>query len=387
MAEITPGSIIDRVAAEIPNLFNDAASQIGTGEGEYIRAGDPKGVVGKIGQAVGRSYCRQYGADPGAARFGNAARIENACRPYLDDIAPDQGATISVPFEGGQCESRYRFLLRAEGVSGVPSSEVQSLGWYRGPITGFSTTVSGDRTLGFVTANSGPVQFASNVPQPQGIQSRQVFDVATVDRGVFTGEIVDSVAGEPDDCGNPPPVVRQPRPVGDPNPPPFRFNPDPDIDVDIGVDVGPDGDIIFDIGTGPVSVDPFPDGPGGGGPDGGGNDPVGGPGSPGGGGDTGPGGDEEGAAEAGEELVGVLVEILDAPQGANRFFSNSELVYRGPYYVAMGYPGRLGLDMSGGTAETLQFFHAQQRGLTDYRVRANVGFNLRVTPYYRDLQP
>jgi len=43
--------------------------------------------------------------------------------------------------------------------------------------------------------------------------------------------------------------------------------------------------------------------------------------------------------------------------------------------------------MSGGTAETLQFFHAQQRGLTDYRVRANLGFNLRVTPYYRTLEP
>jgi len=113
---------------------------------------------------------------------------------------------------------------------------------------------------------------------------------------------------------------------------------------------------------------------------------VGGPGSPGGGGDTGVGGENEGSADEGEELVGVLVQILTAPLDANRFFNNSALIYRGACYVTMGYPGRLGLDMSGGTLESPQFFHAQQRGLTDYRVRANVGFNLRVTPYYRTLE-
>jgi len=151
------------------------------------------------------------------------------------------------------------------------------------------------------------------------------------------------------------------------------------------VDILPDGTINVNIGGPTINVDPFSDGGAGG--TGGGNDPVGGPGSPGNGGDTGAGGMQNGAAEPGEELVGVLVQVLSAPTDANRFFSNPEAVYRGAYYVAMGYPGRLGLDMSGGTAEAIQFFHAQQRGLTDYRVRANVGFNLRVTPYYRILEP
>jgi len=387
MADITPGSILDRVAAEIPNFFRDGIDQIATGEGEYIRSGEPQGIVGQIGQAVARSYCRQYGADPGAAKFGNAARIENACRPYLDDIDPGNGAGIAIPFEGGQCPGAI-LIGEIQGINSVTQAPFSQKFKTRGPLVSAQTAMAGNFPIFQVTSGGTVIPTAlcsGTAPVIGPVQARQFGGTRDPNLTIQSVTVIEICPGSLDNCGNPPPVVTQPRPIGDPTPPPFRFNPDPLVDIDVNVDILPDGTIDIDIGGPIINVDPFPDSGGGDGD--GGNDPVGGPGSPGGGGDTGEGGDESGGAEDGDELVGVLVQILSAPEGANRFFNNAELVYKGAYYVSMGYPGRLGLDMSGGTAETIQFFHAQQRGLTDYRVRANVGFNLRVTPYYRILEP
>ena len=368
MSEITPGSILDRVAEELPNFFRDGVDQLVTGEGEYIRAGEPQGTVGKIGQAVARSYCRQYGADPGAAKFGNAARIENACRPYLDDQDPGKGAGIGIPFEGGQCDDTYQ--IRWDDGTGDFA--------VGGSILGPLTAVGARLVTPLGSGPAGTARYAIEATGAGGFLLTETIGTFSASAPTVRAVNLTDIA---DDCGDPPPVVTQPRPIADPNPPPFRFNPNGDINVNVGVDVLPNGTINVNVGGPTVNVDPF-----GGGGGAGGNDPVGGPGTSGGSGDTGAGGTEDGSADAGDELVGVLVQVLSAPEGANRFFNNSELVYRGAYYVSMGYPGRLGLDMSGGTAEALQFFHAQQRGLTDYRVRANVGFNLRVTPYYREIE-
>jgi len=370
---IPPAAIGAAIADELPKIFDDAVNRARDGGPSTIQSGNPQSIPGRIGQATARAACRRYGTGELNLSESDNEKFERSCRPYLDDQDPGKGAGIGIPFEGGQCPSVYNVDIETWQVGG------------------------GYATVG-VRSVTGPIQSLS-VVQISAFNFLMTVtgappSVDTTTQGSLFGNpprwgAISLAGGGPDNCGDPQPVVTQPRPIADPNPPPFRFNPNGDINVNVGVDVLPDGTINVNVGGPTFNVDPFPPdptGPGGGG-GGGGNDPVGGPGTAGNSDDTGISTVAEGSADEGEELVGVLVQILAAPTDANRFFNNSELVYRGAYYVAMGYPGRLGLDMSGGTAETLQFFHAQQRGLTDYRVRANLGFNLRVTPYYRTLEP
>ena len=397
---LTPAAIAAAAAAELPRIFDDAQDVLREGEPQYLRDGNPTSIPGKIAQAAGRSACRIFGTGTVDLNPASQEKYERACRPYLDDTNPPggDGAGIAQQFPGGQCqgvlydifgtvEIRQSSLFECSEFTQIDNPGNFALAAGFGPISGISEVITNqnlqfgrDRRQSYTfTANGNPGFLPLG-----GAQVRPFYSLCGPSYRI-TGISVVRRDGLADNCGSIPPDVRQPRPIADPTPPPFRFNPGPFVDVDVDVNVNNDGSITVNVGTGPITVDPFGGG-GGGDSGGGGNDPVGGPGTSGGSGDTGAGGTEEGSADEGEELVGVLVQILAAPQDANRFFNNSELVYRGPYYVAMGYPGRLGLDMSGGTAEALQFFHAQQRGLTDYRVRANVGFNLRVTPYYRELE-
>jgi len=378
-AIIVPAAVAAAAAAELPRIFDDALDTLREGEAQYLKDGQPTSLTGRISQAAGRSACRIYSTGDVDLSPAAAEKYERACRPYLDDIYPPSRPTIEQPFRGGQCEAVYSVNMTMTQKDGLPSITLNNR--VRGPIGGFRIT-STSPFQGQVFARNNITNNANcgNLPA-QAPAWRNVGLGGTN----FEGQSIKVNSITPcglDNCGSVPPEVIQPDPNPDPTPPPFRFNPGPDIDVDIDVDVDVDGSITINVGTGPITVNPF----GGGGGGASGNDPVGGPGTPGAGGDTSAGGQQGGEADSGEELVGVLVQILSAPLDANRFFNNSELVYRGAYYVAMGYSGRLGLDMSGGTAETLQFFHAQQRGLTHYRVRANVGFNLRVTPYYRELE-
>jgi len=387
MAGITLPAVAAAVAEEIPKIFDDAFNRARDGGASTIKDGNPTSIPGKIGQAASRSACRRYGADPTVFPANRRERIEAACRPYLDGLDPGNGAGIAVPFEGGQCPGAL-LIGEVQGINNVTMAPFSQKFKTLGPLVSAQNVMSGNFPQFHVTSGGTVIATAlcgGAQPSPGPVISR-VFGGTRDPRLIIQGVTVTEIcSGSLDNCGNPPPVIRQPRPQPDGNPPPFRFNPGPFVDVDVDVDVLPDGTINVNVGGPTFNVDPFSGGGGGG--DSGGNDPVGGPGSSGGSSDTGAGGSDEGSADEGDELVGVLVQVLSAPEGANRFFNNSEIVYRGAYYVAMGYPGRLGLDMSGGTAETLQFFHAQQRGLTDYRVRANVGFDLRVTPYYRILEP
>jgi len=384
MSEITPGGILDRVAAEIPNFFRDGIDQIATGEGEYIRAGEPAGVVGKVGQAVARSYCRQYGADPDAAKFGNAARIENACRPYLDDIDPGNGAEIESPLDGGQCVGEaygarytYKDNASATGTSYTPVS---------GQFLPGSTTIYGPISYGGAVEVS-PTFFRFEV-------SGFNLDGTPVTRALNQGgsevqqflRIIEDLSFERltagDECGNFPPVVRQPRPIADPTPPPFRFFPGPGLGIDVDVDIRPDGTINIGIGGPTINVDPFPDGEGGGG---GGSTapPPGDIGDAGGASDTGLGGEADGEAGAGEVLVGLKIDILASPPKARQYALG---VFRGAGYIYMGVINNLDQDYGGSMLKSGQFFFAEKENLTHWQVSANNGYNWRVTPYYREVE-
>ena len=384
MSEITPGGILDRVGAEIPNFFRDGVDQLVTGEGEYIRSGEPQGTVGKIGQAIARSYCRQYGADPGAARFGNAARIENACRPYLDDQDPGKGAEIDVPFDGGQCGIPYLATIEVDQPG--QSNPIGITGFRAlGPIGSISlvefftqfrlkVTTAGLPTLALECgavggAEPAPVTTTFSFPLlPPGSSIRSISIVAC--SGV-------------DVCGDPPPIVRQPRPIIDPTGPNFRFNPSGDINVNVGVDVLPNGTINVNVGGPTINVDPFS----GGGGDGDGGGPTGpGPGDigdAGGASSTGDGGEAEGEAGAGEILVGIKIDILTSPPKARQFAPG---VFRGACYIYMGVASNLDQDYGGSMLRSGQFFFAEKENLTHWLVSANTGYSFNVTPYYREVE-
>lgn len=387
MAEIQPIDIAEAVAKAVPALLTDTVQQFRQGEGGYIRDGEPEGIVAQIGLAVARTACRRFGESPTDGPALNSERFEAACRPYLESITPGNGAEIGLPFTGGQCPQTYRAIgvvtfdrFFCNTGQSIPNTiDFATEFQLQGPL-------SNVRVEGFepgLCGNRG-VRILVDTATTPGVAIYSTLDV--FERALFNPSLqsinFEIAPGQTDNCGDPAPVVRQPRPQVDPFPRPFRFNPVPGVDVNIDVGFDPDGNIVFDIGTGDITVDPFPEGEGGGG------GPVEtippSPGSEGGPQDTGGGGEAQGEAGEGEELVGLLVEVLASPQDANRFDNNQAQPFRGIGYVRMGYPGRLGVDISGGTVISPQFFHAQQRGLTAWAVSANLGFNIRTTPYYRE---
>jgi len=371
MSEITPGGILDRVVQELPNFFRDGVDQLVTGEGEYIRAGEPRGTVGKIGQAIARSYCRQYGADPGAAKFGNAARIENACRPYLDDQDPDKGAKIRVPFPGGQCTGLYFLTYSYQTIN--------TNGTLTTPPTVRTSSVAGPLSN---LRGAGAPAFQSIVVTSGDVLARQLRG-GNCPQGCYANiTFVSAVRqnGLPDNCGDQPPIVTQPGPIVDPSPPPFVFNPSGDINVNVDATVNVNGTINVGIGGPTVNVDPFP--PDGGGDGGGPTGPAPGDiGSAGGSADTGVGGEAEGEAPAGEVLVGIKVDILASPPRARQYAPG---VFRGAGYFYMGVTGNLDQDYGGAMLKSGQFFFTEKDNLTHWSVSANNGYNFRVTPYYRE---
>jgi hypothetical protein len=383
MAAITPGGILDRVAQEAPKFFRDGIDQVVSGEGRYLAEGEPQGVVGKIGQAVGRAYCRQYGANPGAAKFGNAVRIENACRPYLNTLNPGDGSEIEVPFDGGQCPGiRYKVSIRWI-FDGVPQNpELVGLLGPLGPLNVSGSNGAFDRSM-FAGGRFNLVGESCGAPTDTtpGIKS-----LGNVNRpGTVSASVVSVVAcsGSQDNCGNQPPVVRQPRPRTDPTGPQFRFNPGPGVKVDINVDVQANGTINVDIGGPVVNIDLFGGDGGGSGGSGGGGAPPGDIGSPGSPSSPGTGGESSGEAGPGQVLVGLKIDVLDVPDKANEY---SPGVYRGVGYVYMGVPGNLDQDFGGSMVRDGQFLFAERDNLTAWAVRANVGFSLRTTPYYREVE-
>lgn len=287
MAAIIPAVTIGTAAGQqLPLMFGDALDQLQSGGPIYLRDGVPKSLVGQIGLAVGRSACRRYAVGNVGLTPDRAEKYETACRPYLNDIGYGPGQGLRLPYRGAQCAARYRVEYTATaptGISGdggcVGTQNVAGAIEVWGPVSnvGLGETVCSGGAGG--GAKRGTFTAFSNLSGPQLTEPfTGSFGNAfyTLDVGAVT-----RLDGLADDCGNVAPV---PVPTGDepdPTPPPFIFNPSANVDINVDVQIGPDGDIIFDIGTGPITINPFPeDGEGGGGatPAGGGGD--GAPGDP-----------------------------------------------------------------------------------------------------------
>lgn len=384
---ITPQQIAAAAALELPRFFDDTVEQLLTGEGNYIRDAMPASTTAAIGQAVARAACRQYAAKGPDAVGTEGQRFENACRPYLESLSPGRAPIFEQPVVGGQCDGQfYSFnlstatrpnapsvspLLRAEGplntrVLDVPASNGNDNGtreiqifcrrfWFNGA----AAPASGPPAWRF---------YATQTTSPGGVITSKIINLVNTSTGN-------------DNCGQLPPIVRPPLKTPDPVGPSFRFNPSPLIDIPITVDVGPGGDITFDIGTGPITVDPFPDAPAGGGAGGSGMPAPGDVGDAGVSAATGLNGQAEGDAPPGKVLTGLKIGLTVVPESAREFRLG---VFRAPCYIYMGTSEGLDNDPAGALLEDGQFVFADKEYLTKWRVNANVGFNVSVTPYYRE---
>lgn len=361
-------------ALEVSRLIRDFKDNVDSGNPTYLRDGAPESYIGKLNLATARRSCRKWASGGVGKNAGTDAVMDGFCKPYLENIGQYPGEpTATTPFAGGQCpgieyEVRMQATRPSDGVVFGPATQrifgpiTEIFANKTGSWTGFGIGVSGFNAQG---------EPAVDLLAFGGIGDENVIDFADIERA----------DGQPDDCGDPPPEYEPPLPWPDPGPPsPITIA--PDFDVDIDVEFFPDGtfNIKFNFGgegTDPeddpveVPVDPTPET----------REPGGEPGDP----VTGtPGSEEEGEADEGEVLVGVLVEIDSAPPNANVLFTPTGPVYKGPYYVYLGVEDRLDLQPEGSVARQAQFYFAPTDS-THWRVTSNAGYTTTVTPYYKPI--
>lgn len=361
---------------EVAGIIKEAADVVTLGESNYIRDGEPQGVVAGLNLDAARRACRRYARKVDQLDSREIARWDSACRPYLESIGEYPGPPVYVsPYQGGQCDG-VPYSVRVPYTNLVGDGQVADLSGF-GPVLGARVTILSDTSFrvdatlrltpggGLTNAGIGPV----------GYQAGTTVGPLTVVR----------TDGQPDECGSPPPEYEKPTPIPTPLPP---FRPTiPGIDVDVDVDINLDGDItiIFDPGGDETVVgptDPFEPDPS--------TDPFG-PQSPGDRGEPGPGIDISdgqagtGEAEEGEILVGVEVEVLstDGSPREQKYLDYS--VWRQACYVYLGSGASLDQQPEAAALISPQFFFAPP-GSTTWIVYSGLGYNLRVTPYYREVK-
>ena len=362
--------------AELQGIFDDSFDVLLQGEAQYLVSGQPVSISGQISQAAGRSACRIYGADTSRVNVGARQRYENTCRPYLDTLSPGRGPQLGPQGVGGQCAGVAYSFWTQQRLPGsttdirriIPCSD----GWY-GPLGIRTDTPTPGFEVIFITgqnANGSLREAASSNTGPGGS---------------LRFENVIPCSGGSNACGNPPPQVIAPRPIPNPTGPTFRFNPNANIDVPITVNINPDGTFNFNIGTGPIAIDPFrePTAPTGGG--GGGDDPPGDVGEADESGveDADENGSASGCAGENQVLGGLKIDVTTTPSTA-KFYAPG--ILRGACYLYMGVEGKLDQDFGGSMLRDGQFFLPEKENLTCWEVQANLGFRLRVTPYYKTLE-
>lgn len=308
----------------------------------------------------GRLMCDFYGATPFAARavFGTSSPIvATLCKPYFDDAGYDGPVPSAPSFTGGQCVgvSYLVQVIRAGAIIDFSAT-------LNGPIGAFTYTRSGAPNFRLIIS----------VTHQGGTSTSDVGDPGDAAIATYVQSAV-RVDALPDTCGN---IPTPAEPGANPPPDPGPFPPGQDPGVD------PDGQPYFYVPPIPPEF-PFDEptevpvfGPTGQ-PDPG---PPPGPGAPGTPVDTGVGGDAEDEADEGEMLWAIKVDILTYPPNPNEYAPG---VYRGVCYCYMGDDSGLDHDPAGAMLRSGQLILAERDYLTKWRVAANSGYDLRVTPYYK----
>lgn len=371
-----PNGLIDNIEA-----FDDLGA---------IIANPPtdRATTGAIGQS-GQKFCDFLGATPqealnllGPGYWGGVL----LCKPYWDSQSYDPPVE-APPFFGGQCAgSEYRPLgtytntNAAAGPTGIRNWRLNTT--VVGPISGFvpAGTPTGT-SWGFLSASNGGAPFGNAVDTGNGkpIFGPNNTSGPSVMRSAGAPTITDvGLQFGPDNCGSPPAALEP----GDSPPPTPVFGPGE------GPGVGPNGKPFFTVpdipspitGGEPVGIGDQPEGS----PGGPGTPPPGPPGGTEGNPvDTGAGGEGDGESEEDEELVGLRIDILSTPPNAPQY---GDGLYRAVCFVFVGNENGLDLDPAGSSMRSGQMVLAERPRLTKWLVSANVGFNLRVTPYYRKIE-
>lgn len=358
---------------------------------DWLAGATPSNPLGAMQQSMGRRACESWARGEGS---GIPPRREllmrDTCKPYIASIgtAPAD-ADYGPPFERGRCAGTLygvrigaTFVDRLDGVQvavgTLPFGDFGGIS-FNGPVTAVVNEV---RTVG---TEGKPQSWRLKITSGAGVVNR--IDLTPTDVPPAGGRTVRElksrrvqffrVGGGADTCGDPPPQwdagntgTGIPGPTVVPSPPGFDI-PFPGIKVTLN----PDGTIGIDFGDGgpPLVVDPGtdPNAPSGADP---GPPEAGTPGS------TGSGGDDDGDAPEGKELWALKVDISSFPPRPSEYAPG---VYRGVCYVYMGDSNGLDHDPAGAMLKSGQLVFAEKEGLTRYRVTANLGYNLTVTPYWR----
>lgn len=390
---LTPSDVAQQAGEVAKNILSVPAGLLGDQYANYIKSPPPTPLVPNIGVGIARQACRRYADSPDGLPSSVAGAFERVCRPYLDDIGYGQGPKLGKPFNGGQCEGSYLVTAtRTTDLSGTSASTFRA----RGPIGGVRIRqVSGTNYDWEVFAKNIVQGFSTCGTVPDGVARWIRLGGVNSSNGQTSTSITSINPCSNPDCGNPPPVITAPVAPTGPRPTREPYSPAPGTEIDIDVTIGPTGPITFNIGTGPITIDPF-GGDGGDGDDGDnpGIDqpgtapssglPPGDIGQPAAPADTTPGGIASGCAPPNSVLVGIKINIMEPVPDVSQY---DPLVFRGACYAYMGTVGNLALNPEGVALRNGQMLFAPLDNLTCWEVRANLGFILRVTPYYRALEP
>lgn len=369
------------------------ASDIFTNRPAFINSTDNRSPLAEAVRSISQYNCRRWGAAD-KANFSSNVNLGNSelCSPYLDRIGelPPPG-DLGQAFDGGHCAGTvYAVSLGAtftdylDGVElATGTMPLTAIGGvvFSGPITGVSKQPRSMGTTGLPQAWSIFVNHGNN--------STRGLNVDPTDRAPVGGRTerrlnsfqakFARVGGNPDTCAAPPDQIKPPGYNPHPSVPPYIEVNIPGLGpTRVTVTPGADGLPTICIVNLDICIDPDLGSPG----------PPVTPGSPapagppaaGTSGTTGDGGDEEGEAPPGKELWALRLDINAVPPRANEYAPG---VYRGVCYVYMGDDNGLDHDPAGAMVKSGQLVLAERDGLTKYRVTANMGYNLTVTPFWR----
>jgi hypothetical protein len=199
---------------------------------------------------------------------------------------------------------------------------------------------------------------------------------------VTTTEVISIVRvdGLPDNCGDLSPTYTPPNiPTGLPTLPPTVVVNVPGIgDVDLTVDFDDDGNPVVcipsldicatvNLPTGDdteTSVEPGNIGEE--------SAPIG----------TGEGSEAEGEAPEGQVIGALKINIIGTPLTARQYAPG---IFRGAAYIYLGTGVGLDQDFAGAMLSDGQLILPEKDNLTHWKVVANIGYNLVVTPYYLEV--
>ena len=371
---------------DIINFFEGVTGEMGS----FISGPTPSNGIAAAMQQRMRDQCDAWSNWPawgqaltGPSRF----TMDNMCDPWLQSQGSGGPTEQPPPFTGVQCDcARYR--VRAQGTF------TDTFGNTNRPYTFPSQFIRGPLSSSTVELGPGGLQDlrwtyqckGSDPSQYPACGAVQTFSRTTSTTSppaaVTSMEIFVVDAPDGDDCGDPPGEIG---PNPNPRPDPGLDPTDEPFDDPTGQPLLPMPPITNPLGD-PIQLPniPIPKFGQKTYPGSGTEDVASDPGTAGPASDTGLGESTEGEADPGDELVSVLVEVLSAPQRPRSLNLGGRTYYIGAGFVLIGSEDGLEIQREADYLFSGQMFYAE-RSSTHWAVSAQPGYNLRVTPYYREI--